>query len=262
MPNSLKISLLDCYLWIDFLIDVLTSQRIQALPIYIQIAEELRQNVENGIYRIGDRLPTEAQLSDRFNVNRHTLRRAVAILRDEGLLRVDRGRGTFVAAKPIRYPIGKRVRFNEALKAHGKQGSYRLVRASEMPAEGAIARNLNLPLGANAIEIERVGLADRQPIDVRSSYFPSDRFPDLVEQAQHMQSLSRLLREKYDCDRIRRSTCVSARTVKPHDARLLGIPLNLPILLVELINCDRDGKVIEYGVTRFRGDSMELVFAN
>ncbi|MEO1131321.1 MAG: phosphonate metabolism transcriptional regulator PhnF [Cyanobacteria bacterium J06639_1] len=239
-----------------------STHRIHALPVYIQIAEELRQNVESGIYRVGDQLPTEAQLSDRFNVNRHTLRRAIAMLRDEGLLRVDRGRGTFVAAKPIRYPIGKRVRFNEALKAHGKEGGYRLLRASEVPVEGAVARNLNLPVGASAVVIERIGLADGQPIDVTNGYFPSDRFPDLVERAQNMKSLSKLLREEYDCDHIRRSTCVSARTVKPNDARILGVPLNSPILLVESINCDRDGTVVEYGVTRFRGDSMELLFTN
>jgi GntR family phosphonate transport system transcriptional regulator len=77
-----------------------------------------------------------------------------------------------------------------------------------------------------------------------------------------MWSISNLLREVYGCDHIRRSTRVSARVVNPQDARLLKLPLNYPILLVESINVDQDGKPVEYGVTRFRGDRMELVFEN
>lgn len=71
-----------------------------------------------------------------------------------------------------------------------------------------------------------------------------------------------LLREVYNCDHLRQSTRVSARPIKPDDARLLQVPLNQPILLVESINVDGEGNIIEYGVTRFRGDRMELVVEN
>jgi DNA-binding GntR family transcriptional regulator len=89
----------------------------EALPLYLQIADELRRNIEEAVFKVGDRLPTETELSERFGVNRHTLRRAMEVLRQEGIVGVERGRGTFVMATPIAVPIGKRVRFNEALKA-------------------------------------------------------------------------------------------------------------------------------------------------
>lgn len=75
-------------------------------PLYIQIADELRRNIEESIYQIGDQLPTEAELSARFGVNRHTIRRAIEVLRQEGLVRVDRGRGMFVATAFIPYTLG------------------------------------------------------------------------------------------------------------------------------------------------------------
>ncbi|MEL7082980.1 MAG: phosphonate metabolism transcriptional regulator PhnF [Cyanobacteria bacterium P01_A01_bin.3] len=232
------------------------------IPLYVRIAEQLRHDIQIGMHAIGDRLPTETQLSERFDVNRHTLRRAIGLLKDEGLLRVERGRGTFVAAPPIRYPIGKRVRYNEMLKAHGLQGSYKLLRAMELPADASVAKHLAIKFGEMAIAIDRVGYADDQPIHVASSYFPKHRFPNLLEFVPEMRSISKLLMDKYDCDHLRQVTTVSARTVKPQDARLLGLPLNHPILLVESVNVDREGKPIEYGVTRLRGDSMELVFEN
>lgn len=230
-------------------------------PLYIQIADELRRNIEESIYQIGDQLPTEAELSTRFGVNRHTLRRAIEVLRQEGLVRVDRGRGMFVAAAPIPYTLGKRVRYNETLKAHGLQASYQTLRVAEIPADPSIAKRLELEIGDLVVLFERLSLADEQPLSVSSSYFPSQRFPGLVERCQQCRSISKLF-QAYGCDHIRRSTRISARSVQPRDARLLELPLNAPILFTESINVDQQGQVIEYGVARFRGDRMELVIQN
>lgn len=230
-------------------------------PLYIQIADELRRNIEESVYQVGDQLPTEAELSVRFGVNRHTLRRAIEVLRHEGLIRVDRGHGMFVAAVPIPYTLGKRVRYNEALKAHGLQVSHQTLRVAEIPADPPLAKRLELEIGDLVILFERLSLADEQPISIGSSYFPNERFPGLLEKCQQCDSISKLL-QTYGCDHIRRSTRISARSVQPRDARLLALSLNAPILLTESINVDQQGQVIEYGVTRFRGDRMELVIKN
>ncbi|MGK7928826.1 MAG: phosphonate metabolism transcriptional regulator PhnF [Spirulina sp.] len=231
-------------------------------PVYTKIADELRKNIQDRVYSIGERLPPEIQLSERFGVNRHTLRRAISLLKDEGLIRVDRGRGTFVASVPIRYPIGKRVRYNEALKAQGQVPDIKTLRCLEVPADETIATELGLDFGDRVALIERLGFADEQPISISTSYFPLQHFPDIVQQMEGRKSISKLLREVYNCDHLRQSTRVSSRSIKPDDARLLQVPLNQPILLVESINVDREGKAIEYGVTRFRGDRMELVVEN
>lgn len=233
----------------------------EELPVYLQIANQLRQDIQNSIYRSGDKMPTEEKLSRRFNVNRHTLRRAISLLKDEGLLRVDQGRGTFVGNNLIRYQIGERVRYNETLKAQGLVASFKLIRAVEIPAEPAVAKGLEIKAGDFVALIERLSLADGQPISVSSSYFPLAEFPDLIH-CQELQSISKVLRDIYSRDHIRRTTRVSARMVKLQDARLLELPLNRPILLAESVNVDQHDKVIEYGVTRFRGDRMELEFNN
>ena len=230
--------------------------------IYIQIADELRTNIEEAVYQPGDKLPTEKNLSERFNVNRHTIRNAIALLKEEGLIRVDRGRGMFVAKTPIKYPIGERVRYNESLEAQGIKASYEKLKAVEIPGEGAIADALKIDIGAPVILIERIGLANDRPISIGSSYFPGELFPHLIKFWESYSSISKLLKEIYDRDHIRRSTTVCARIVREADARLLQIPANYPILLAQSINCDRDETIVEYGVTRFSGEMMELVFSN
>lgn len=230
--------------------------------LYIKIADELKENIQQKIYQPGDKLPTEKNLSERFSVNRHTIRNAIALLKEEGLIRVDRGRGMFVAKTLIKYSIGERVRYNESLEAQGIKASYEKLKAVEIPAEGAIADALKIDIGAPVILIERIGLANDRPISIGSSYFPSELFPHLIKFWQSYSSISKLLKEIYDRDHIRRSTTVCARIVREADARLLQIPTNQPILLAQSINCDRDETIVEYGVTRFSGEMMELVFSS
>lgn len=234
----------------------------EALPLYLQIASELRRNIEESVFKVGDRLPTETELSERFGVNRHTLRRAVDVLRQEGIVGVERGRGTFVMAAPIAVPIGKRVRFNEALKAQSLTPAWEVLRIVELNADARLSKRLEIETGAPVILFERLSLVDDIPISISSSHFPGQRFPGLAKHCETYRSISRMLQTEYGCDHIRRQTRLSARLAQAPDARLLKMPANGPVLLSESINVDQDGVVIEYGVTRFRGDRMELVMEN
>lgn len=239
----------------------------QTLPLYVQIANAIRESINQGIYKKGEKLPSEAQFSEQFAVNRHTIRQATSLLKIEGLLRVDRGRGMFVASKTIRYPIGKRVRYNQALKAQGCEGSYELLRTVEVPADISVAKNLQINQGEPVALIEHLGFADSEPIIVATSYFPLNLFPNFlaaenIELLQEIKSISKLMQKLYNCDHIRRSTSVSTQLIKAQDARLLQVALNQPILLVESINTNQKEEIIEYGVTRFRGDKVQLDFEN
>ena len=231
----------------------------EALPLYLQIASELRQNIQESVFKVGDRLPTETELSERFGVNRHTLRRAMEILQQEGVVGIERGRGTFVMAAPISVPIGKRVRFNEALKAQSLTPQWRVLRIVEINADSKLSKRLEISVGDPVLLFERLSLTDDIPISLSSSHFPSRRFPMLAAHCQTYRSISTMLRNEYTCDHIRRHTRISARIARPRDARFLRMPATNPILLSESINIDQQGRVIEYGVTRFRGDRMELV---
>lgn len=232
-------------------------------PLYLRIAQELRQNIVEGVYKAGEQVPTEATLAERFSVNRHTLRRAISLLASEGLLRVDQGRGTFVAdmapVAAVRYPIGDRVRFSETLREQGMEPRYETLRAITLPANSRIAAKTEVTSGETVALLERLGLADNRPLKVASSYFPLSRFPDILDRLREISSISRVFADIYGCDHRRRSTVVTAQTVSSDDARLLGVAYNSPVLVAEAINTDEQGSVIEYGVTRFRADRTELV---
>jgi len=109
-------------------------------PIWKAIAQALRNDLAEGRYRPGDKLPTEAALAERFGVNRHTVRHGLSALVEEGLLRTRRGAGAFVAARPTDYPIGARVRFHENMIAAGRRPEKRELHLAERAATQGEAR--------------------------------------------------------------------------------------------------------------------------
>ena len=87
------------------------------VAVWRQIWQTLHRDISSGGYQPGEKMPTEAMLSKRFGVNRHTVRRAISDLVDRGLVRVEQGRGTFVAEDVVEFVVGERTRFTELMSA-------------------------------------------------------------------------------------------------------------------------------------------------
>jgi hypothetical protein len=150
-------------------------------PIWKSIAAELEGEIARHLYRAGDKLPTEAELSARFGVNRHTARRALADLAERGLVHSRRGAGVFVTATPLDYAIGARVRFHRNIRATGRLPEKRVLRVETRPADTAEAEALALPPGAPVIVYEGLSLAEGAPIAHFFSCFPAERLPGLAD---------------------------------------------------------------------------------
>ena len=106
-------------------------------PVWKSIAATLEGEIAQALYRAGDKLPTEAALSARFGVNRHTVRRALGHLAEAGVVRSRRGAGVFVESPPTEYPIGQRVRFHQNIRAAGRLPEKRVLRVETRAASDA-----------------------------------------------------------------------------------------------------------------------------
>ena len=111
-------------------------------PIWRSIADSLQSEIAQGLYPPGAKLPTEAELALRFGVNRHTVRHALGVLAETGLVYARRGSGVFVASRPTDYPLGRRVRFTQNIRDSGRTPSRRITRLETRPATAAEAEAL------------------------------------------------------------------------------------------------------------------------
>lgn len=230
------------------------------VAIWRQIAESLAGDISAGGFKPGEKMPTEAALAQRFQVNRHTLRRAVGDLAARGLVRVEQGRGIFVAEDVVEFVVGERTRFTELLASQRRTPGGRLLRALEIPADETAAENLKIRRGTKIIMIERLGEADGRPISVGRHMFPAKRFPKLIAYFEEEHSITRALARSGIDDYVRLSTRVRSRAATADEIRNLQIPPNTPILETRSINTDTKGRRIEFGISSFASNRVELTF--
>ena len=229
-------------------------------PVWRAIATTLIDEIGQGRYVPGDKLPTEAELSRRFGVNRHTLRRAMAALAEDGLVRIEQGRGTYVQENVVDYMIGRRTRFSEIITRQHRHPGGRLLQAQELPASAEVAEALELPVDTPCLCLESLGEVDGQPLSLSVSHFPAARFPDLIAIVAETGSVTKAMEHHGVGDYQRKVTRVTARLPDAEEAALLQQPRVRPVLVLESINVDSSGTPVQYGLSRFAADRTQLVF--
>lgn len=208
------------------------------------------------------RLPSEADLAERFGVNRHTVRRAIGALAADGLVRSERGRGTFFRTMPDRlhYPIGPRTRFSENISSQAREPAGRLIRAGIEPAGSKVAAMLGLQAGAAVHRMETLHVADSLPLSVSTSWFSADRFPRIVPAYAETGSITKALAAHGLTDYRRRETNVTAERISPDDADHLGCGADAVVIVAEAVNVDAEDRPVQFSRARFAADRIELVF--
>lgn len=229
-------------------------------PLWRQIAKTLSAEIGPSGLKPGARLPTEAQLAARFSVNRHTVRRAVEALVRGGLVRVEQGRGSFVADDVIDYPVVSRTRFSEWIRRQNREPSGEVLHVREMAAGPGVAAGLGVARGSKVAQFERLGLADGVPVSLGSHHFAPERLPGILTALRDCTSVTAALVAVGVADYVRQSTKVSARLPTVVEAGLLQVGRTRPVLVCENLNVDASGQVVEFGIARYPSTRVQVVF--
>jgi GntR family transcriptional regulator, phosphonate transport system regulatory protein len=233
--------------------------RRQGIALWRQIQHAMESDIAAGRYMPGARLPTEAELSVRFAVNRHTVRRAMEELEGRGLVRIEQGRGSFVAEDVVDYRLGPRTRFSENIRRQNREPQGRILRIAEIPAEAALAEALGIRRGRAVILAERLALADGRPVVIGTHHFPAARFPQIPALLAQNPSITAALAACGVPDYRRRVTRVTARMPTPEEAEVLEQSRNRPVLVAEAVNVDPEGVVVDVTIARYAAGRVQLV---
>lgn len=231
------------------------------LSYYRQLMEYIQKQISEGIYKPGDRLPSEKELAAIFQVNRHTVRQALGELAGRGLIYTGRGKGTFVARKRpeiIDYKVSRRTRFTHNIMEVGLIPGARVLRGQEVAAMEQVARNLRLETGIRVVLLEMLRFINQGPFCISTNYFPAHLVPGLLARIDEINSLYDFLDRHYGLCPTRTYSTFQAAFPDPDDAAALEIPRNQPVLVVESAMTGEDGTAIQYSITRFRGDRSKI----
>ncbi len=226
-------------------------------PVYSQLAGILRQSMAAGLLRPGDQLPSEAQLVERYGVSPMTVRRAINILADQGVVVGEQGRGTFVkpvAMSAATFHLGQ---FQTLFSDH-EHTTVNLLETRIISADERVARKLGVKLGRRTIYMRRLLLSNNEPAFYHREYLIYDPKRPIVEAELEVIALQRLFSGNSESLLKHGNISIDATLLDDEEARLLKAPQPMAAFCFEHLFYDFDNKPVSWGWFIGRADRVRF----
>ncbi len=223
-------------------------------PIYIKLAQKLRLQIVEGKILAGEALPSERDLCALMGTSRVTVRKAIALLIEEGMLSRKQGSGTYVAPR-IQAQGSYLTSFSEDARARGESTATVWLEKVVGCANEEEARRLELTPGSALLRLSRVRMAGGKPLAIENALVPADMLPDASELSD---SLYAALAARGNRP-INGQQKIRAALAGPSEAKLLGVAQGEEILRIERLTRRADGRPVELTRSAYRGDRYEFV---
>ncbi len=225
--------------------------RRSPIPVYIQISDAIRANIQSGRLPADSVLPPSERICDQLGITRMTMRQAYTVLAREGLVDAQRRRGTFVRRSRIERTLGQMVGFSEEMRAWGKKPSSKTLAFERVDPSESVCEFLG---EGPVYRIERLRMADAVPMAIEEVEIPIRLCPDLEKFDLARRSLYDVLDGVYHLRFVRCEQIVSASLPTVRQRKLLEIGSSVALLNVTRRNFAKSDKAACYGITRYRGD--------
>lgn len=232
--------------------------RASKLPLYHQLYVLLRGNIMRGDLEPGDALPTESELMERYEVSRTTVRQALDILVNEGLIYRQQGQGTFVAHPTLTQSASRIVSFTEDMRRRGLKPGTQILDTGLVPAPDDVAEALQIRPGEEVSCLERLRLADGEPISLEKSYLVHVYCPGILGGDYAQTSLRQALELKYGIRLVRAKQTIRAIVASREVAKKLSIRVSAPLLFIERVSYSQNDIPVEFLQVYHRGDRYVL----
>ena len=227
------------------------------LPSYMLVYKQLKQEILNGKYQIGDMLPIESDLEQIFSVSRITIRKAVKMLVEDQLVDVKQGRGTLVLDFKPKQSLNHVVSVTETLRHKGYEVKTQSMYIDIMQATYEIAEALQLNVGDYVARFQRIQLADDNPIVIMKNYVKASMVPDVVKYSNKFTALYQFLEDTYQIKIDEASDTIYAKNAEFEEAQMLNIAVGEALLCIKRV-CYYENKPICFDKVKIIGSKYEL----
>ncbi len=212
----------------------LTKSSHSPVPLYFKVMTEIRDNILSGVWSRGFQLPGELDLARRLGVSVITVRQALGHLTEEGLVRRERARGTFVTwSGPVKRPINLEIEAKSLLSVTPEGTNFKLLRIDATAAAPELRREFDLTADEKLAKITRVRMAHGRPLAFVNSYLPAGLLAKMPRNSLLRQPLTAIIENRFGVRIAGLKLMVSAKLADDEVAAQLEIPTGSPVLFVE-----------------------------
>lgn len=224
-----------------------------SIPLYHQIREILVSRISAGEWESGDLIPTEVKLMEEFDVSRTTIRQAISIMVQEGLLEKRQGRGTTVKSLKLTGSLGRLTGFAEEIMERGYVPKSRLLKAEYRKDLFVEKKKLNIDDDDEILSIYRLRFIDDEPIAIEKTSWPKEIGEILLQHDLNGAKYYQILEENKIYLKNANET-ITAINATSYEAELLGVSSGTALLQMQRLSYGVNDEPIEYTVTKFRSD--------
>lgn len=232
--------------------------RNSPMPCYYQVYKMLKGNIESNKILNGEQLPSERVLSEQFNVNRFTVRRAVKKLIDEGLVYTVRRKGYFVKTDEIDIHIHKKTSYTQNMLNHNLTPKIDVLEIETMETTPELSELFKLDRRDMVWSIYIRRYYNDIPMALSRMYLSYNRFPDLNIHLMKEQSLYKILSEVYKVIPTRVSSICEACLSDNYESKQLSVLGGIALLKVTSVAVDQYGIPVEQSISKFRSDMVKV----
>lgn len=219
------------------------------IPLHIQLKGRLSALIDEGAFT--ERIPSERELMEMYNVSRSTVREAVSHLVQDGVLEKVHGKGTFITVKPIEEWLGNLSSTTEIIQNMGMVPDAELVGKEKVKSPKAVFEATGWE---EVYYIKRIRYADGQPLAIENQYYPVEIGEKLLKFDIEKGTLFDILEQQLHIKLSEANQVITSNYLSGDDAKLLGVSESLSVLNTERLLMDEYGDVIEYYQAAFRAD--------
>lgn len=228
-------------------------------PLHQQLQTLIRSRIQSGQWAQDQPIPSEPEMCRRYGVSRTVVRQALHALKDEGLIRRERGRGTFVAATKIAPTfLQQAYGFYQEMQQQGIPTYSQVLESKRVPAPARVASALEIPLNEPVVQLTRLRYLGNAPAVYVVNYLPARLCPGLEQEDLRNRSLYAHLAERHGIFLAAGHRTLEAVPASTELARYLGVTSGSPLLLLESVSRDTAGRWFEYFLGWHRGDRCKF----
>ncbi|MCP1639400.1 GntR family transcriptional regulator [Streptococcus gallinaceus] len=227
---------------------------------YITIHDKIKEEIDDQIWKIGERLPSERDLAERFNVSRMTLRQAITMLVEEGVLERKVGSGTYVASTRVQEKMRGTTSFTEIVHSQGKSPSTKLISYQKKLASETERQRLQLGANDLVIRMERIRYADNVPLVFEVASIPEKLIRNFNKTDITNHFFKTLAVNGYEIGKSQQT--IYAKTASDRVAEYLEVAKGHAILALTQVSYFTDGQAFEYVRSQYVGDRFEFYLEN
>jgi GntR family transcriptional regulator len=233
--------------------------RRNGIPLYHQIQQRLLDQIQSGVLKPNEPIPSIQKIATRMGVSQMTVRQAVKSLCELGVIYSKQGMGTFISRIKLERDFRQVLSFSEETRARGATPHSRLISFRIQLPNRETREALALNHKEKIFRLRRVRYADSLPMGIECSCLPVNLCPDLLETFDPETSLYQELAEQYRIHLMVTNEVIEVGKASGEEARLMQIAPQSPVFLFTRLSFLESGKPVEHVKSVYRGDRYKIV---